>query len=491
MRTGSPFVVRGAHRPCQRALSNPPRGPRSSAPRTTGHAFRSPGSPVQRRATVRRPPVRRPPVRLRYLLALGLAWWLLGALVPRARAYWQLHSAATHFANYGLCMVGPTGPGLLRDRPEEFWRLVRRRLVAADPETRPFRRCADSLDAFEPKAGRRRAHLAMAREFAEHAPFASVAPAELGLEDLAVTTALLERLGRESGLLARAGYASLVRPSRNARSAPHPTQTPKPGLGRGLPASGISPAALFLVERGLLLATGRDANLTVHASHDGGLSWLSTRAEVNRVAARAGACFAGRGATAFRLARDGGARMRLESWVRGELETSFPVASAERRLVSFSCDQDAALIATSSELGDDLALRVCREAQRCSVVPLPPELAAPSPQSALLSFARIRGVTVLSLSRAGIVRVVSSRDDGETWAPFTVAYDAVDHGDGLASEMLPSQLVALDRRLLLVAASRRRGQAYPVLVSDDFGASWRSGDDESAPSLARRSAEAG
>jgi hypothetical protein len=39
--------------------------------------------------------------------------------------------APTAFADYALCMVGPTGPSLLRDNPVEFRSLGRRRLASA------------------------------------------------------------------------------------------------------------------------------------------------------------------------------------------------------------------------------------------------------------------------------------------------------------------------------------------------------------------------
>src|SRR5512140_3059080 len=51
--------------------------------------------------------------RLRGLIAAAGALSLVALLVPRMRAAWQLQSMAAAFANYALCMVGPTGPSLL------------------------------------------------------------------------------------------------------------------------------------------------------------------------------------------------------------------------------------------------------------------------------------------------------------------------------------------------------------------------------------------
>ena len=89
-----------------------------------------------------------PPVlRLRYLLIFGALWLCYASAAPRVKAAWQLHTVATAFADYALCMVGPTGPSLLRDNPTEFRRLLRRRLVAASADDRPFSRCAKGAGA--------------------------------------------------------------------------------------------------------------------------------------------------------------------------------------------------------------------------------------------------------------------------------------------------------------------------------------------------------
>jgi hypothetical protein len=92
---------------------------------------------------------------------------------------------------------------------------------------------------------------------------------------------------------------------------------------------------------------------------------------------------------------------------------------------------------------------------------------------ARFSLARAGGVSVLALARGGIVRVVSSRDDGESWAPSTVAYDAGDAGPARAGDLRPDRLLSLGDRVLLYAGATAPGAPYPALISDDFGASWR------------------
>src|SRR6188508_3229151 len=88
------------------------------------------------------------PIRLRYVALLLAAGLSLRSLGGRALAFWQLHGAAADFASYAACMAGPTGPELIGQRPDEFWRLVRRRVVAARPESKPFAACLPSLDAY-------------------------------------------------------------------------------------------------------------------------------------------------------------------------------------------------------------------------------------------------------------------------------------------------------------------------------------------------------
>src|SRR5262245_41975879 len=72
-----------------------------------------------------------PPVRIRTVLAVALVAGLGAWVVPRGLAAWRLQTVATELADYALCMVGPTGPALIRDNVSEFQRLVRRRLVAS------------------------------------------------------------------------------------------------------------------------------------------------------------------------------------------------------------------------------------------------------------------------------------------------------------------------------------------------------------------------
>jgi hypothetical protein len=409
---------------------------------------------------------------LRYVLLVVLVGLGVHSLVPRAVAYWHLHSAATDFANYGLCMVGPTGPDLLQERPEEFWRLARRRLVASDPDGKPFARCVESLGAFEAERERKVAHEASAQQFREYEGIGPTFQPSLSLSDLVVTTQRLEQLVSDSSPFSRVGFAPLVRPSRNARAVPHPVSLPAPGLGKGLPASSVGHGSLLSLDGATALVTGRDANLSAYLSRDGGFSWTPADTQEPRIAAAGGRCSVAENEPSFQIAFDE-RRMRVESWLGGSLETSFPVTSADRTLLDVSCDNAAVLIATGDVEGGDLTLHLCKHVNRCRDLSLPEPLAGARARQRSFSLARVKGVMVLAMARGGIVRVISSRDDGESWTPSTVAYDRHEYSEPERSWGTPTRLLALGERVLLYAGSPVSGQRYSALVSEDFGASWR------------------
>src|SRR5688572_21212548 len=84
-----------------------------------------------------------PPVRIRTVLAARLLGNAGYAIYPRAVAAWQPHGLAAAVADYALCVGGPTGRSLIRDSPDQFAQLVRRRVVTAGADDRPFADCAE------------------------------------------------------------------------------------------------------------------------------------------------------------------------------------------------------------------------------------------------------------------------------------------------------------------------------------------------------------
>src|SRR5687768_5922771 len=109
-----------------------------------------------------------PRLRLRYVLLLLLVGAAFAYATPRARALWRLHAAAATFGDYALCMVGPTGPTLLRDDPPQFWKLARRRLVAAPSDARPFEKCAGAARELSGSSDVERGHREPAKGFVEY-----------------------------------------------------------------------------------------------------------------------------------------------------------------------------------------------------------------------------------------------------------------------------------------------------------------------------------
>lgn len=435
--------------------------------------------PVGRRVRYAEPVVRAleretfvAPVRLRYLvalLALGLGAW---SIVPRALSYWRLHGAATEFANYAACMVGPTGPRLLRDRPTEFWRLVRRRLLAAPPDARPFAACAPSAEAFAEGSARSPVHQAKAAEFREYAAFKLEPTPTLSIAELTVTSARLEELAQAARPFAAADYTALVRPERNAKAAPHPMDLPRPSEGRGLPASDLGYSAVRASKAGYLVVAGKGANRDAFLSRDGGATWTAADLKESELAGMSGQCSAGEATSAFRLTQ-AGEQLRVESWLSGGLETSFPLASTESRLVGFACDRSAAVAITREDERRRPVFHLCPHLAPCRELGLPLEWRSQPSEGASFAVARVRSVTVLSVAFNGVVRVASSRDDGETWTPTVVAFDLREYPGTPQVKSTPIHLLSLDARVLLYAGSDRQGGAYPVLGSDDFGASWQ------------------
>jgi hypothetical protein len=412
-------------------------------------------------------------VRLRYLLLVGAVGLGLNSLIPRVLAYWQLHDAATDFANYALCMVGPTGPDLLRHEPSEFWRLVRRRLVASPREARPFAACTPSPAAFSEAVAQAPAHQAKAQDFGEYAALTQQGAGALSMRDLRVTTTRLEELARAARPFAAVDYSELVVASRTARGVAYPVALPRPASGHGLPPLDLGYSALSATEEGYLLVTGRGANLGAYHSRDEGTTWASVDVDAAEVREGAGRCSVGGvSAPAFRLSADA-EQLWVQSWRNGESETSFPLSPADSRLLGFACDRAAALAVVSGSGQSRPSFRLCPHLGRCRELKGPVDLVEPLAPDTSLSVARVRGVAVIAMARHGIVRVVSSRDDGETWTPSVVAYDAAEYAGPGAPRQTPSRLLGLDDRVLLYAGSERSDASYPVLVSDDYGASWQ------------------
>jgi hypothetical protein len=369
-----------------------------------------------------------PPIRLRYLLILLVAGLAVWALVPRVRAAWQLQSAATAFADYALCMVGPTGPALLRDNPAEFRRLARRRLIATAPDDRPFSRCAKGaalvMQAVANGSAIERAHRSPSASFVEYG--AATARDAVTLDHLAVSTRGLAELSRTAWPFVRGGYTSLVQPSAYANGAAHPMELPRPGLGRG-----VGPA---------------------------------------RSLAR---CDSGTGSPAFEVGLSADRRRKIVRSVTPEgVASDATLAPADSRVFAVSCDSRGAVVALGHAGTREVEAFTCSYLGSCTRLSLP-RFGAAGPLPAFpLDVARVDGVVIVAVPMHGIVRVASSRDEGRTWTPYTVAFDTEAHPDLRYDIAFPDHLFVTEHRVLLQAVTAQASRTFPVLASDDAGASW-------------------
>jgi hypothetical protein len=362
-----------------------------------------------------------PTIRIRTLLSLAAlvlsAWWAL----PRARAAFHLYAAATAFADYALCMVGPTGPALLRDNPHEFWRLARRKLVSSPPDERPFKKCEKSAKSVSTSPTSMEAHQAAAIAFVEWGGESDGRGRVFSLADLGVGTHRLAELSERSWPFVRDGYTGLVRPSSYASEASHPLEPPRPAIGRGQ-----------VPNRSLSRCTTAD------------------------------------GATEFSLDISSDRRFKVvRSSSAGGPATAVRFAPVEARVFSVACDGERVVIAVGREGSRDVDLLSCGRGG-CNRMPLPRFTREGPPARFPLDVARVNGTTVLAMTMRGIVRVVSTRDEGASWTPVTVAFDPAEGRSGVDA---PARLVTAGPRLLLVGDGR---SSYWALASDDAGASWHS-----------------
>jgi hypothetical protein len=361
-----------------------------------------------------------PVIRIRAVLLLGAlafaVWWSL----PRARAAFQLYSAATAFADYALCMVGPTGPGLLRGNPHEFWRLARRKLVSSPPDEHPFKKCEKSARSITDSVKSRDAHQSPAMAFAEWGTEMDGKRPVFTLPDLGVGTRRLAELSESAWPFVRDGYTALIQPSSYAAEAPHPLEPPRPAIGRG--------------------------------------------AVPHRSLSR---CQSPEGETEFALEFSSDRRWKVvRSSSGGGASTEVRFAPVEARIFSLTCDALRAVVGIGREGSRDAELVSCVRGGACERMPLP-KLTADGPSVKFpLDVARVEGTTVLATTMRGIVRVASTRDEGVSWTPITVAFDPA---EGRGSADTTARFVTVGRRLLLVGEA---SGGYWALASDDAGASW-------------------
>ncbi len=368
-------------------------------------------------------------------------------------------------------MAGPTGPDALRDDAAEFQRLIRRRLLAAAPDETPFARCAKSAREIVPEPLVERTHLARARSFAEYGVDA-LDTASARLSDLKVGTQPLVARTRDAWPFVSGSTARLIRPSFGAREAIHPLPPARPLLGRGLPGTRALPKNSWHTQEGHWLTLGSAVGAPALLSTDFGQSFRLVRGAPG-AEAREGRCAGRDPQKGFALSSGADGSLLVTSQEGEHAPETQLAVRGEHRLLAMACDDDALTLVAAPESGREPVWVLCLRAGSCGAFS-PPRLAPFSPlASAEFDLARVQGATVIAVASRGVVRVASSRDNGQTWTPSAVAFDAAEYPDTKAEAPVPTRLTALGTRLLLHGAPVRTGQSYALLVSDDQGASFR------------------
>lgn len=425
------------------------------------------------------------PFRLRHVLVASCVVLLLWQGVPRAKAAWRLQSLASSFADYALCMAGPTGPTLLRDGSPEFWQAVRRRLITSPADSHPFQPCAALAEEVTGRVEVRRAHSARAREFVEYGADAADRALkgrhnEQRLADLEVNTLPLAELAKQARPFLREGYTALVKPSLSATEATHPAELPQAVVGRGLPSSRVVYRATQALDGSRhVMAMGSGGRVSAYQTNDGGVRWQPLSVRDPRIAAIEGRCFGQDPQRAFAIGlNESRSAVKVASLGEGGVQRTADLPRGLNQVLAVACDESALVVAltkaaTAEPVSDDVVaqLFVCAHAGSCQPIK-PPVLGEGLSLRPPLDLARTAGTTIIAVTRHGLVRTASSRDNGQSWTPFIVAFDAAGQTQLRVEVQEPSRLLALGKHVLLYGGAPRPDMTYPVLTSDDLGASW-------------------
>lgn len=424
-------------------------------------------------------PVSPPAIRLRFLLGLALVAWGIYAVWPRGHAAWKLHNLAVVHADYALCMVGPTGPMLLREDPREFRALVRRRIISASPTDRPLHECQKFSEQMGVEHSTYRLHDAEAQDFVEY----NNVPGRAGrvtVDDLDLSLTRLDEMASRAWPFVRSGSANLMKPSSHAKEAAYAPAPPRSGLGSGLPAARHRYRSTIAFGDTMVVSLGSGANSRTLISKNGGVDWTAGGSRLTEEVRDH--CVADDEGRAFTLSRMTDGRHVVLSQGPSAAPQLATLGGAEEEIAGVSCDESAlvaALVQPKDETGNHpVELRVCPFRRPCRDM-VPPEMG----RSRLyypLDIARVGGDTIVARTAGGVTRVSSTRDEGRSWLPWTVAYDYIQEA---AHHSAPFRLLVVGDSVLLYSGARGSEQ-YPLLVSEDHGASF------AAPELAPNPANA-
>jgi hypothetical protein len=417
------------------------------------------------------------PFRLRTVLALGALVGLISLIVPRVRAVFRLHTLVSAYADYSLCLVGPTGPELFRRGSPEFVELLRARLVASGPSDRPFASCRRLAERME-----LRSQALLTEPASIFFEYFDDAGGSLSVRELAMDARPLLELNERAWPFGTSDPLGLAVASRHAKEAPHPWQPPQPGLGSGLPTDLGPMRSSAAFGDVFVLGLGSGVNRNSYVSANRGLSWRHANAPGGlALGDRCGDALDGR---AFSLVLSESDDWLVLSHDAARATHVATLAPMSHRLVAVDCDQNSLLAMTEVADGLPAVLYLCGFAQACRAI-VPPAL-GPRAFAGRVDGALLGGDIVLLLATGGLTRVTSSRDGGASWTPWTLAFDERRQVQRFLSR--PDRFLHLGDDLLLLGGRDREGP-YPVLLSSDHGASFGSPDSlaaASSPALSRR-----
>lgn len=405
--------------------------------------------------------------RLRHLLLAGMAVGVVQWAWPRSAAAWTLRNQAVSHANYALCMVGPMGPRLLRDEPEQFRKKVRRRVLSAQPTERPLTSCAPLAEEIGVEQRALRLHSAEAQDFVEYANTPRKTDG-VTLQDLDTSLARLESLAASAWPFVPGKGADLMNPSAHAREAGHDPEPAQPGVGSGLSSRRSLYRSTAAYGDTVVASFGSGANASVLISKDRGVNW--SRGGGGLSAAIRDKCVGGDEGRAFTLSTTSDDKRIILSHGGNATPQAAVLSTDLAPVAAIACDGEA-LVAALVEGPDDegqrpIRMRICSFRGACR------DLSPPNMGKDRLYYpldvARISGDTVVARTSGGITRVTSSRDDGRSWVPWTVVYDRF--SDGKISDA-PFRLLVVGASILLYSGSLGSGQ-YSLLVSEDHGATF-------------------
>jgi hypothetical protein len=407
------------------------------------------------------------PFRLRTLLGVLLLGCGAVTALPRMRAAWRLHGLVSKVADYGLCMAGPTGAVAIRDEPSRFRLLVRRRLVASEATNQPFTRCAALAAEISGRPELMVSHAQTASEFIEWGGGGQ----RHSINELLRALPDLAGLHARSWPLARKPLAELVRPSRGAFEAVHPMELPRPSPAVGLLMDGAVIRSAVDTTRGRFVVLSNEHDVWAFRSRDNGRSWTATSAWQSALDGHAHHCVANATGSRFALApvRAGAPPALLLGNLTAMGTERHEFGSPLDVVLRVACDESGAVTLIERKGAVNYHVFTCPIGSHCREVVLPPEARQ---RDVLVDVARVARTVVIALSRDGLVRVTTSRDEGVTMTPLALVFDARDSNLPAAETRFVPALIGFDKQLQLTL-SMQGGPTRYTLWSDDYGASFR------------------